>query len=269
VALPRWSRYVGLAAGALRRPWLKAIFLDELLADLFLSLLRRHSPQFATVFLNAGAHIQHHYLFSSAAYRGERRNPKWYVADGYDPVLDIYSSYDKFIGRLVNSQPAARVVIATGLHQVPYPHETYYWRLKNHEMFLRWAGVPFTSIEPLMSRDFVLQCASAHDATRAAELLSDARLEHDTRKVFDIDNRGNSLFCTLVFEGDIEPGRAITINGRRTEFCSEVAFVALKNAHHNGLGYLIDTARSTGQERVPLTSLFSCVSQHFGLDSPA
>jgi hypothetical protein len=208
-------------------------------------------------------------MFNSAAYRGERRNPKWYVPDGYDPVLDSYSSYDAFLGRLVSGQPSARIVIATGLHQVPYPHETYYWRLKNHDAFLRWADVPFNSIEPLMSRDFLLNCDSAADAARAAELLGEARLEHDPRRVFDVDNRGNSLFCTLVFDGDIEPGRAILISGRRREFRKEVAFVALKNAHHNGLGYLIDTARSTGQERVPLTSLFSCVSQHFGLDSPA
>jgi hypothetical protein len=269
VPLHRWGRYVGLAGGSMKRPWLKAIFLDELLADLFLSLLRLHSPQFATVFLNAGAHIQHHYLFNSAAYRGERRNPKWYVPEGSDPVLDVYSSYDAFLGRLVNSQPSARIVIATGLQQVPYPHETYYWRLKSHDAFLRWAGVPFTLVEPLMSRDFLLQCGSAAAAARTASLLGEARLETDTRTVFDIDNRGESLFCTLVFDGDIEPGRAIAINGRRTEFRKEVAFVALKNAHHNGLGYLIDTARSTGQQRVPLTSLFSCVSQHFGLDSPA
>jgi hypothetical protein len=269
VPLPRWHKYMSLAAGALKRPWLKAIFLDELLADLFLSLLRRHSPQFATVFLNAGAHIQHHYLFSSAAYRGGRKNPKWYVPDGRDPVLEVYNSYDAFIGRLVKHRAGARVVIATGLRQVPYPHETYYWRLKNHDQFLRRANVPFKSVEALMSRDFILQCGSAQDAARAADLLAKVRLENDARVVFEIDNRGMSLFCTLVFDGDIEPGRVISVNGRQREFRSEVSFVALKNAHHNGLGYLIDTAKSTGQQHVPLTSLFSCVSQHFGLDSPA
>src|SRR5688572_25762224 len=72
VPVRRWSRYFQLAKRAIKRPWVKAIVLDELQGDLFLSLLRRNAPQFATVFLNAGAHIQHHYLFNSAAYRGER-----------------------------------------------------------------------------------------------------------------------------------------------------------------------------------------------------
>lgn len=269
VPVRRWSHYLRMAPRAVKRPWLRAIVLDELLADLFLSLLSRHVPQFATVFLNAGAHIQHHYLFNSAAYRGERRNPKWYVPDGEDPVLEAYSSYDEFLGRLVEFQPAARVVIATGLHQVPYPRETYYWRLKNHDAFLRRAAIPFRSVEPLMSRDFVVECSSREHAARAAELLREARLQHDTRQVFDVEDRGDSLFCTLVFEGDIEAGSLISVNRRQTDFREQVAFVALKNAHHNGLGYLIDTANSAGQQGVPLTSLFSCVSQHFGPDSAA
>jgi hypothetical protein len=265
----RWSRYAGLAARAAKRPWLKAIVLDELLADLFLSLLGRHAPQFASVFLNAGAHIQHHYLFNSGAYRGERKNPKWYVPESEDPVLDVYKSYDQFLARLARLRPAARLVIATGLHQVPYPHETYYWRLKDHDAFLKWSGIPFSSVEALMSRDFIVQCGGAREAEQAARLLSEARLEGAAQKLFEVDNRGGSLFCTLTFEGDIEPGSAITINGRRTELRKEVAFVALKNAHHNGLGYLIDTARTTGQEHLPLTSVFSCVRKHFGLDTRA
>jgi hypothetical protein len=122
------------------------------------------------------------------------------------------------------------------------------------------------SVERLMSRDFILRCNTAEDAARASKLLCEARLENDSRIVFEVDNRGESLFCTLAFDGDIESERAVCINGRRLKFRHEVVFVALKNAHHNGLGYLIDTARSIGQERLPLTSLFTSVIQHFGLD---
>jgi hypothetical protein len=269
VPIHRWNQYVHLAARSLTRPWLRAIALDELIGDLFLSLVRKHRPQFATVFFNAGAHIQHHYLFNSTAYRGERTNPKWYVPGGEDPVLEIYKVYDNFMRRLLERHPQVRIVIATGLHQVPYPRETYYWRLKDHDRFLNWAGIRFASTAPLMSRDFVVHCSGPEEALQSAALLEAARLSGDTKQVFDVDNRGDSLFCTLVFDGDIEPGRIIAVNGRETDFHEHVAFVALKNAHHNGLGYLIDTSKSVAQERVPITSLFSCVSQHFGLDSPA
>ena len=267
VPVTRWAHYAALAARSAKRPWLKAIFLDELLADLFLNLVKRHSPQFASLFLNAGAHIQHHYLFCSSVYTGARRNPDWYVRKGHDPVLEVYSAYDAFLGRLMAIQRSVRIVIATGLHQVPYPHETYYWRLRDHNAFLSWADVRFQSVEPLMSRDFLVHCRDAEDAARAARILSQARVEGDEQTVFEVDNRGESLFCMLVFASDIEPGRAIRINGKRSEFRKDVTFVALKNAHHNGLGFLIDTAQSTGRDHVPLTSLFDCVSQHFGLDN--
>ena len=218
VPLERWGHYANLGGHALKRPWVKAIVLDELLADLFLSLVRRHSPHFATIFLNGGAHIQHHYLFSSSAYRGQRKNPEWYVSPGQDPVLDVFRSYDTFLGRLLKLQPQARVVMATGLHQVPYPHETYYWRLKDHEAFLRWSGISFTSLEALMSRDFIVHCVDEQAATQAAQLLKEATLGGELRRVFEVDNRGKSLFCTLAFDAEIEPSVAISINGRRCQF---------------------------------------------------
>ena len=136
----RWFSYASLVAKSMRRPWLKAVFLDELLADLFLSLLRKTRPHFASLFLNAAAHIQHHYMFNSAVYQGSQRNPDWYVPPGEDPLLDVYSSYDRALGRIMAAFPDARFLIATGLHQDPHPEETYYWRLKNHADFLSAAG---------------------------------------------------------------------------------------------------------------------------------
>ncbi|WP_204265672.1 hypothetical protein, partial [Klebsiella pneumoniae] len=62
-------------------------------------------------------------------------------------------------------------MIATGLHQVPYPETSFYWRLKDHEAFLREVGVPFTSIEPRMSRDFLVECRDAEQALSAAQRL--------------------------------------------------------------------------------------------------
>src|SRR5207248_3468402 len=132
----RWPAYVRLAMRARGRPWVKAIVLDELLGDLFISLLRRHKPQFASLFLNAGAHIQHHYLFNSSAYRGPRTNPKWYVPGGEDPLLEIYQAYDQLVAKIAQVYPSARLLIATGLHQEPYPNETFYWRLRDHAAFL-------------------------------------------------------------------------------------------------------------------------------------
>ena len=66
------------------RNWSKAIVLDIFLSRLTLKKIRTHKPHYTSLFLNAGAHIQHHYLFSSESYQGTQKNPKWYDDAKFD-----------------------------------------------------------------------------------------------------------------------------------------------------------------------------------------
>jgi hypothetical protein len=166
-------------------------------------------------------------------------------------------------------QPRVRLIIATGLHQDPYPCEDYYWRLKDHEGFLSQAGIAFESVEPLMSRDFVVKFHNASDARQAESLLCAARLYGDTLPVFEIDNRGDSVFCSLVYPRQLHPGATLEINERSLDLHEATAFVALKNGHHNPIGYLIDTFTAGKEEQIPLTDLFHIVRRHFESDGVA
>jgi hypothetical protein len=107
-------------------PWHKALLLDLLLSDLFVGEIKRTSPDFASLFLNAGAHIQHHYLFNAAPYTGSQSNPSWYIDKTQDPLLDVYKLYDNVIGEIIRLFPNRRLIIATGLHQDPHPANTFY-----------------------------------------------------------------------------------------------------------------------------------------------
>ena len=166
----------GHALGRRKEPWRAVSFLDRLLADVFIRQWRRHQPGFASLFLNGAAHIQHHYMFSSSAYDGPRRNPEWYVAPGADPLLDIYGLYDRILSDVRRLPGAPRIMLATGLHQDPHPVEQYYYRLKDHAQFLRKLNLPFTSVEARMSRDFTVYCASEADAHRCALGLETLRV---------------------------------------------------------------------------------------------
>lgn len=127
----------------LGRGWAKAIFLDRFLADVFLNFQRPNKPDFSSLFLNAAAHIQHHYLYNSAAYDGEYRNPKWYMDPSIDPLLHIYKVYDDILGELLN-QKDSRLMIVTALQQEPHGKPTFFYRFNNHEVFFRSAGVKFS-----------------------------------------------------------------------------------------------------------------------------
>jgi len=252
-----YARYSRLLARARRRPWNRALFLDLLLADLFTGLTRRTKPDFATLFLNAGAHIQHHYMFSSAAYDGPMRNPAWYVGAEHDPLLDVYTLYDTVLAQTLRAFPDARIMLATGLHQDPHPKLTYYWRLRDHSAFLTRIGVPFERTEPRMSRDFFVRCRDAGQACVAAERLEAARFE-DGARMFAVDRRDTDLFVELAYPGEITPASRVTVAGELfDDIYAAVAFVAIKNGAHNGIGYFADSGatKGVGPASMPLVDL--------------
>jgi hypothetical protein len=256
-----FASIAGLALHARSRPWNAALLLDRLLADVFILQWRRHRPDFASLFLNAGAHIQHHYFYSSAVYDGEHSNPQWYVPRGADPVLDVLRIYDRIVADCLALSPSCRLMIATGLHQEPFATPIYYYRLKNHADFLTRLGLRFTSVAPRMSRDFLVVCDDATQASEAARLLGEISAP-DGEPLFAIDNRGTDLFVELVYPHRIEPGFVIRrLATPLFDAADDVAFVALKNGGHDGIGYFIDTGTQqfAPQTRFPLSALFTRV----------
>ncbi len=266
-----YLRYAALAATVLRRHWNGAMFLDLLLADVFVREVQRTQPDFATLFLNAGAHIQHHYMFSAACYGGPLRNPDWYAPRGRDPVFEAYALYDHVLGTVQRAFPQARIMIATGLHQVPFEQLTYYWRLKDHAAFLRSIGIEFETVEPRMSRDFLLSCADEVQAERSAQRLARA-VAADGTPLFEVDNRGKDIFAMLVYPNDIHEGFQFTLDGQSyAHLHQSVAFVALKNGEHNGIGYLLDTgaAKGSGPAEFPLSEMPRRIMQALNVDAAA
>jgi hypothetical protein len=238
-----YPAYLRMAATVRGHSWRKAMFLDLLLADVFMHEVRRTRPHFASLFVNAAAHIQHHYLFSSSMYDGKSSNPNWYVDSDEDPVLEVFALYDRIVATTLRRFPGTRIMIGTGLHQNPHSAVTFYWRLVDHAAFLREIGVRFRAVEPLMSRDFLIKFDSAEDARAASEILARAAVADGTR-LFEIDNRGADLFVMFTYPHDITAGMPFEVAGRQYhDLRSRVAFVALKNGEHDGIGYFIDTGR--------------------------
>lgn len=257
--LRNWPAYLSEGVSGLRRHWPRAIFLDRFLADCFLHLWRGTRPDFATLFLNGAAHIQHHCMFNSPAYRGPHRNPAWYLPQSVDPVLGIYRLYDGLLRECLELSDRPRVMIATGLHQDPVDEPVFYWRLRDHAGFLRRIGCEFLSVEPRMSRDFLVNCADAGQGARVAAILGSGKAP-DGVPLFEVDNRGASLFVTLSYPHEIAAGfRARFDRASIDDLSGEVVFVAIKNGHHNGIGYFLDTGgRATPQaEPIPLSELWN------------
>ena len=235
---------------ALRRPWRKAIFLDLLLAEYFTTLVKRKKSDFATLFLNAGAHIQHHYMLSSSVLNDTAyRNPDWYVEAEADPLLEVFRQYDEILGRLMRL-PNARYIIATGLSQKPFDRPVFYYRLRNHADFLELLDIKFLSVEPRMTRDFLIRFVDDNAKGKALEKLSSLTI--DGFRVFGhLDERTNEVFVTMDYPFEISSDTVLDLNeflGASFNFAEHVNFVAIKNGEHQGKGFVFIDPRLDGAE---------------------
>ncbi|MGB0981154.1 MAG: hypothetical protein ACPGUH_03550 [Winogradskyella sp.] len=260
VAPAKYGQYLKLATGLKTKIGVKAVIFDKLLGDLFLHQWKKKQPDFSNLFLNTGAHFQHHYMFNSAAYDGELSNPDWYCPKTQDPLLMVLKVYDQIIGSLLKLD--ARLLIATGLHQKPHKHNTFYWRLDAHTSFLNTIGIDdFKSVIPRMSRDFLIEFNNAEDALAAQKELETYRSTSDNTAIFTVDNRVESLFVELTYPNNIENSFGIKGSKSISNFEDYVSFVAIKNGEHHNVGYYIDTAvpKKLKTETMPLASVYNAI----------
>jgi hypothetical protein len=250
-------RHVRILAKALGHKWAKAAFLDSLLYDVAMTLIGRHRPDYVSVFMNAGAHIQHHHMFDSTIYQGEHRNPAWYSSaaeNDEDPLLFIYEVYDEIVGDLMR-RPEHHVLITTALSQVPNPREHYQYRLVDFPGFLSRAGVHDAAIEPRMSRDFLLTFDSRAAAESAIAKLADVKVAG--KPLFKVDDRGLTLFCQVGYFGRREALAGGSICGAVADFSNDLVLVSIENGIHQTTGFHIDfmVPNGAGDAQIALTEV--------------
>jgi hypothetical protein len=269
-----WAKMLGLIRGSRTKPWMKALVLDLLLHDIHWKLFNLKKPNFSTLFLNAGAHIQHHYFFNAAPLKSESllSNPEWYVDASADPLADVLATYDLIVGEYF-SRSDTEVVLATGLTQKPYNRLKFYYRLNAHAEFLRLHGIDCVSVVPRMTRDFLVELKDADTAQAAQEILSSIQIESDGLPLFgEIDNRGQSLFVTMTYPNEITQETRYVGRNHSDRLRNKVSFVAIKNGMHHAEGFAFFTsaiARFAPTNLSHVSQLGKSILAFFGVPSVA
>jgi len=250
LALLRFARpshygmYLQFIANNRKKPWLKALVLDLLLHDVHWNMFNEKKPDFSTLFLNAGAHIQHHYFFNAEPLRNQlsTKNPDWYIKSGDDPIADVFSLYDTIVGEYF-SRTDTEVVLATGLAQKPYDRLEFYYRLNSHADFLKSLGIDFSGVYPRMTRDFLVEFETEGQAQLAESILARIQVKGDSSALFgEIHNRGKSLFVSLTYPDEITESTKYIIDERTRLLKPLVSFVAIKNGMHQAEGFAFFTS---------------------------
>ena len=217
------------------RKYRKAVFLDIILARLYKNLTNKKVDFRGMLFLNSGAHIQHHYLHNAKIERiSETKNPSWYVDPTSDPFLEVIREYDKILGMLLDDN--RKTLILTGLSQEPYEQTKLYWRLTSHRDFLKDINVSFKDVRPRMTRDFEVYFESDASKQKCEEILGKI-VDENGQKVFgDFQSGEKSLFASLLYPKDVK-GRQFFLEDKSIDFSKYVSFVALKNGKHSAEGF--------------------------------
>ncbi len=266
-----YKKYLSFACACRGKPWRKSLVLDLLLHDVHWQMFNSKKPNFSTLFLNAGAHIQHHYFFNAEPLRrsSSNRNPAWYVLESEDPLADVLGLYDMIVGEYF-ARSDTDVILATGLAQKPYDRVKFYYRLNSHGDFLHRLGISFKEVFPRMTRDFLVQFEDQKQAQAAQDILAGVRVVDDNMPLFgEIDNRGHSLFVTLTYPLEITAKTQYQLRDRKAALLPEVSFVAIKNGMHQEEGFAFFTpgaARYAPADKAHVATLGTAIMCYFGVD---
>tara|TARA_Y100000768_G_C23981489_1_gene686075 strand:- start:1803 stop:3095 length:1293 start_codon:yes stop_codon:yes gene_type:complete len=235
VRIKNYYMFIKLFLKSFNGRWRKALFLDLLIHEIHIKLLKKNKPNFSCVFFNAGAHIQHHYLLNSLANNNSFKNPEKILKKNQDPFKETLLVYNHILKDYIDSKK--NIIIATGLTQTIIKKPHYYYRLIDHEKFLKKINVNFLDVEPRMSRDFLINFNNDEERDEAYNKLKSIKLNNLI--LFGVlEIRPKSIFATLTYNLEILSNDLLNINNTEIKIFDEVVFVALKNGEHNSEGYL-------------------------------
>lgn len=163
--------------------WKRATILDDLQWDVFRAYWKRHSPNFATFFLNSTAHFQHMYWrdFQPEAFGGRKDEAK--LSEHADAIRYGYQHMDKIVGKCLNMIDGdTTVVLATALSQQPclkYEESggKIFYRIENTRRFFDLLGLEDCEYAPVMSEQFKLLFATPEAASDAEARLKSLSLD--------------------------------------------------------------------------------------------
>lgn len=229
------------------KKWFKVLAFDYFLSKIFLKYKNKYNPDFSVLFLNGCAHIQHHYLLSSPLVNKKmiNQNPSWYVNNNEDPFKDMLIEYDQMLQCIIKNN---KIIVCTGLSQKKVEQTVFYYRLKDHETFLKKIGVNFLKVEPRMSRDFLIKFSKMTDRNKAYEILNNIYVKENIKLFGLIDKRKNELFVTLDYPMEIFNNTSI--KNKNTDIIplnlkDMVALVAIKNGIHTDKCFLFSDKNFT------------------------
>lgn len=182
--------------------WKRVAIMDWLQTDLFVHLLKKTQPDFATFFLNSTAHLQHAYWrhLEPEKFNVDVNGQEYKAYQNV--VLFGYQNMDEILGRLFDSSDAdTRFILSTALSQKAFisEREQIFYRFKDEKSFITSLGFSNKSVAPVMTHQYIYVPENEADGKAFYQAITDFVLD-DGVKVFGAQLRvdGSVYFGTAL-----------------------------------------------------------------------
>ncbi len=218
--------------------------LDRIMMDMFIYYHRLFSPDFATVFSNSVAHIQHAYwrYFEPEKFSVDIERPEL-----KDAVKNSYINMDYRLGQIMRytMRNDIKLLIASALSQRPYLKEEQtggrrYYRPRSIESLLEKLEIVPMSCEPVMTHQYILRFRNMGAKIEAEKILKSCKLfdAGEENQLFTVQNADNGN--GLIF--DCHPRHLVSEEAEAGILGKEYVF--------EELFYLIDEVKSGGHDPI-------------------
>ncbi len=192
--------------GDKRLSYKRVALMDRMQFDVFRHFQRKFTPDFSTFFINSTAHLQHSYwrMFQPDKFSAKPSDTDMAVYG--DAVLFGYQSMDALLGDFIAlaEEQGATVMFMTALSQQPFlkAEESggkHFYRMRDVEGFFKRFSLPFASIDPTMTHQYLAHFESPNDREKALKALT-AFGQRSGNQLFDINGReseGLYFSCNL------------------------------------------------------------------------
>ena len=201
--------------------YLLFLIFDLINATIFASYYNKTKPDFAVLFLNSLAHLQHH---------------KWTDADSLSKEMVVaFKLFDDILGIIFDIIPFDQpVIVANAFTQYcSYDQNEFLYRQKNPEKFLKTAGISFNQVEQAMTNDGHVFFENHNDALTAGEILGSATVNE--KLVFHVEYDKTSpgkIFFQVILWDHLEESSQLLINGKKIPFFDLFDRVTRRSGSH-------------------------------------
>jgi len=206
--------------------YLLFVLFDLVNARLFAHYYKRTKPQFAILFLNSLAHLQHH---------------KWTSKKCLSREMQVaFNIFDEALGIIFNTiSPDDQLIVANAFTQFcSFDDNEYLYRQKNPEEFLKTAGIKFLHVEQAMTNDGHVFFDNPENAATAAKALEQATV--NGKLAFHVESGGKTpdkIFFQVIVWEPLKPDAIIDINNRQLKFFDQFEVITRRSGSHLQQGH--------------------------------